>query len=383
MKTHVYKKLGILLSAILLLSGCKDEGTFDNNVYLVTPTLEIILNKPSVTTDERTLQIGIAKPEAEDIRADFTVDPSLVARYNKAHSEQAILLSEEYYSLTENSTVIAAGSVISNPVTVHFDKINTLDMETVYVLPVRVANTNLSVLESESITYYVVRGGALINVVADLEDNYLYTTAWKNATPLNGLTQFTLEALIRARNFDRMISTIMGIEGNFLIRLGDANFPPNQIQVATSAGNMPTADASTKGLDANQWVHIAVTFQGTAPRSIKVYVNGNLQSEASTTLTSRNLGTAGLNGFQIGRSYADDRFLAGEFAECRIWNVERTPEEIAANPYNVPVDSPGLVAYWKCDDGAGNIVKDHTANENHLISKSAIRWTPVSLPEKK
>src|SRR5690606_29890449 len=100
MKTHVYKKLGILLSAILLLSGCKDEGTFDNNVYLVTPTLEINLNKPSVTTDERTLQIGIAKPEAEDIRADFSIDPSLVARYNKAHSEQAILLSEEYYSLT-------------------------------------------------------------------------------------------------------------------------------------------------------------------------------------------------------------------------------------------------------------------------------------------
>ncbi len=381
MKTSVYTYVGGLLGAVLLLSGCKDEGTFDNNIYLVTPKLETILNKPYVITDERVLQIGIAKPEVEDIRADFTVETSLVDHYNKAHSEQAVLLPEEYYSLVDNSTVIAAGSVISNPITIHFDNINTLDMDMVYVLPVKVSNTNLRVLDSESITYYVVRGGALINVVADLEDNYLYTTAFKNAAPLNGLTQFTLEALIRVRNFDRMISTIMGIEGHFLIRLGDANFPPNQIQVATSSGNMPSSDA-TKILDANKWVHVAITFNGTAPRNIKVYVNGRLQSQATTNLTSRNFGTAGINGFQIGRSYEDARFLAGDFSECRIWNVERTEEEIAANPYDVPVDSPGLVAYWKCNDGGGSVVMDHTENENHLVAKSAIRWTPVSLPEK-
>ena len=55
-----------------------------------------------------------------------------------------------------------------------------------------------------------------------------------------------MEALIRARNFDRKISTVMGIEGYFLIRIGDAGFPPNQIQIATSDGNFPNAD-SNKG----------------------------------------------------------------------------------------------------------------------------------------
>ena len=95
MKTYIYRKLAVFLCTIFLLCGCKDDGTFDNNVYLVTPTLETILNRPSVTADQRTLQIGVARPEIADIKVDFMVDPSSVDRYNKTYDEKAVLLSED------------------------------------------------------------------------------------------------------------------------------------------------------------------------------------------------------------------------------------------------------------------------------------------------
>ena len=60
----------------------------------------------------------------------------------------------------------------------------------------------------------------------------------------------------------------------------------------------------------------------------------------------------------------------------------RTQEEIANNFYEVDPESEGLVSYWKCDDGVGNEVKDHTSNENHLKSKTDVKWNSVSLPEK-
>ena len=41
-------------------------------------------------------------------------------------------------------------------------------------------------------------------------------------------------------------------------------------------------------------------------------------------------------------------------AEVRVWNRTLTKEEINAENhfYSVPVDSEGLVGYWKLNDGA-------------------------------
>jgi hypothetical protein len=376
---HIY--LSFMVGTLVLFTGCKDEEIFQNNVFISTPRVETILNKPSIESDERSLQIGIARLEANDITVNFDIDASLVAKYNAAYHDNAKLLPASYYTLSNTQAKIVAGSVISNPILVTFHQVNTLNRDSTFVLPIQVNNSNLSILESARTTYYVVKGGALINVVADIESNNLHISQWKNPAPLNNLSQITMEGLIRVRNYDRMISTFMGIEGRFLIRLGDANFPTNQIQVATSRGNYPGSNALL-GLSTNEWVHVAVTYNASTSQ-VKIFVNGKPQSQTPGTISGLgniNLALDGVNGFYIGRSYADDRYLAGEVAECRIWNVERTEEEIANNPYDVDPESAGLVAYWKCNEGSGNLVKDHTANENHLTAKSALKWTSVSLP---
>ncbi|MBL1407241.1 DUF1735 and LamG domain-containing protein [Sphingobacterium faecale] len=379
-KKHLYS-LGFMVILLTLLASCKNEEVFDNKAYISTEKLERIINKPSVSSAQFDIKVAMARPESAPIEINLGIDPSKLNDYAKVYNEKVEILPADFYTLSHTKTQISLGAVESTPITVSFDKINTLDREKIFVLPVSLTGGNLALLESQKTVFYTIKGGALIDVVADIEDNYLHIDQWKNPTPVNNLSQFTLEALVRVRNYDRMISTIMGIEGNFLIRLGDANFPPNQIQVATSAGNMPGADAATKGLPTNQWVHLAVAFNG-KDKKIRVYVNGKLQSEGNTALSTVSFGKNGKDGFYIGRSYEDARFLAGDISECRIWNTERTADQIASNPYEVAATAEGLVAYWKCNEGNGSVIKDHTPNGNDLTAKKAVKWTAVTLPTK-
>lgn len=360
---------------MLLVGGCQNDGSFDNKLYIKSDTkVGEILFTGAEADQERVLQSELAMPAEQDIRIMYKADISLVNTYNEAYYETAELLPAENYEWIEPEALIHVGTVLSTEARILFKGFSSLNREKVYVLPVTIADTNIDVLKSARTYYYVVRGASLINVVGDIDENYL-SVNWTNPAVCNNLSQVTMEALIRVRNFDKMISTVMGIEGSFLIRIGDANFPSNQIQIATNRGNFPGSDVN-KGLPLNEWVHVAFTYNTSDGEAI-IYVNGRKQSEGTLTVPSVNLGNSG---FYIGRSYDDNRWLAGEISECRIWNVVRTPQEIADNPYYVDPESEGLVAYWKFDEGAGNTVMDHSGNGNNAVSNNPLKWTPVKLP---
>ncbi|WP_421918777.1 DUF1735 and LamG domain-containing protein [Marinifilum sp.] len=367
------------LFLMILFCGCeKDDDSFDNKVYLnAASKVDEILLKGGVEESVMKISAAIAKPEMQNITVTYKADPSLVYQYNQAYYDKAIKLPSANYSLEETQVEIALGNVKSKDTEIKFINLSALDRDLVYVLPVSISDANIPILESARTLYFVIKGAALINVVGDIEENYLEVN-WVNPDVCNNLSQLTMEALIRARDYDRLISTVMGIEGRFLIRIGDAGFPSNQIQIATNRGNFPNAD-SNKGLPTNEWVHIALTYDS-ADGSMIVYVNGVKQSEGVKDVGLVNLGIGGSNGFLIGKSYANDRFLAGEIAECRIWNVVRTGEEIANNPYFVAPDSEGLVAYWKFNEGSGDVVEDQTGNGNFAKAVKPIIWNPVTLP---
>lgn len=385
MKRYKLYLVSAMALAACSMSSCQDNAeSFENKAYInASSKVNTLLVKGTVTDDERTIEAALARPESRDITLTYKVEPNLLQKYNQAFYSNAVILPEGHYEIAEPKCTIKAGSVRSQAVKVHFSKINELDRDLVYVLPVTIADANINVLESSRTTYFVFKGAALINVAADMEANNLHIDKWAKPEVVNNMSEMTMEVLIRARNYDRMISTVMGIEGSFLIRLGDAGFPSNQIQVATRNGNFPSAD-SNKGLPLNEWTHVALTYSSTTGKLI-VYVNGKVQSEGSKSLGKINLGVDGNDGFYIGRSYEDSRFFAGEFTECRIWNRALTAEEINApiHFYEVNPKSDGLVAYWKCNEGVGSEIKDETGNGNNLKAKNPIKWSPVSLPAKK
>lgn len=378
----------ILLATICFISGCQDDiETFDNKVYIDSSSaVGTILLKKDVVNLERIVQASIPKSAETNFVITYKAEPALVSTYNSAYYDNAIILPEENYEIPEAQAKIFKGSTKSTEITVRFKNLTSLDRELIYVLPVTIADANVSILESARTSYYVFKGAALVNTVANISENNVYV-AWKNSSVVNRLYRLTAEALVRADKLDNKISTLMGIEGKFLIRMGDSE-PSNQIQVATEVDNVTSTDWV---LPTKTWVHLAVTYNY-ATGLVEVYIDG--KKKTAQTLEFRSYVNWGVahsdesNGkprcFWIGYSYDKERYFDGDICECRIWNRVLSEEEINEKDhfYYVDPNTEGLVAYWKFDDASGNTIKDHTANGNDATASYTLLWKSVELPQK-
>lgn len=223
--------------------------------------------------------------------------------------------------------------------------------------------------------------------------------AWNDPAPVTNMKALTLEALVNPTvvRYSGSLSTIMGIEGKFLVRLGDVGIPWNQVQVCWDSGKSGywgniegKLSNSNMKVNLNEWTHIAVTFgEGT----VKVFINGEEKGSTTTNVpASVNFGITHNDEqapqgqqitrcFWVGYSYESTRDFQGMMSELRIWNRVLTADELAneARRYSVDPKSEGLVTYWKCDEGQGDVIKDHTSYRNDLAS-DGLKWEPVSLP---
>lgn len=223
--------------------------------------------------------------------------------------------------------------------------------------------------------------------------------AWNDPAPVTDMKAFTLEALVNptVSRYSGSLSTIMGIEGKFLVRLGDVGIPWNQVQVCWDSGRQGSwgniegkLSNSNMKVNLNEWTHIAVTFgEGT----VKVFINGVEKGSTTTDVpASVNFGVAHNDEqapqgqpitrcFWVGYSYESARDFRGMMSELRIWNRALTATELAeeGRRYDVDTKADGLVTYWKFDEGQGDVVKDHTSYRNDLAS-DGLKWEPVSLP---
>ena len=383
---------------ITLLSGCamafagcqtedENEQHYDNKLFLSTTgfTKEIMFQAGSPDVETR-LSVAIAKPEAHDIKATLAAAPEMLSTYKAIYGDDAaILLPSEHYMLTASSVTIPAGGLNSDELPIKFVNTNALDMNTVYVLPVTITSVEgIEVLRSAKTFYYIFKGASLINVVCNISRNCAFPD-FNDDPKFNNLSENTMEILFKANAFPNTLNTLMGIEGNYLLRLGDAGVPSNQLQVATSGGNLTSTDLQ---FESGVWYHVAVTF---SRGGIKVYVNGQEKLSSSVSISSVSIGAAHsdeANGkprcFWIGYSYNNDRFFDGVVSEVRIWNRALSAEEIqsANHFYTVAADSEGLISYWKFNEGAGQTVKDYSLSGYNLTIEKEPTWEAVSLPEK-
>ena len=423
----------VLLGA---LTACErydaDDHKFGNVVYLnvsQTSPVQLATFSNNRATYDCTLQAALTYPAGQDVRVSLEVDPSLVAAYNARYGTQWPMLDAKYYTLSSETATIAAGRTVSDPVTLQLrelmgegeEQTGALPLDETYLVPIRISGASIDVLGGSDVAYYVVKRSSAITVAAQLgEGNWInFPTLDKygeNSKAWNGLTAMTYEALIYidefattdAEDMPVSISSVMGVEQYLLLRIGDTNFERQQLQFDGSGsgsqfGKFPGKDA-TKNLEAGRWYHVACTYDQAA-RTVRIYVDGQLQSEESgvgiatqsednrINLAMRALYDYYLNNpteenekkyggfvdayqFFIGKSYDEKRPLNGKIAEARVWSVARTPEQIWENMYNVenPADDPTLLGYWKFNEGAGNTVRDYSMYGNDGVAESDITW---------
>ena len=96
-----------------------------------------------------------------------------------------------------------------------------------------------------------MKEASLVNVVANLRENAV-SVEWRNPDPLRNLRSLTAEALVKVDEFadgrGSNISTLMGVEGHFLLRFGDTA-PNNQLQVV----GRPAGTTVDEKLTSSDW----------------------------------------------------------------------------------------------------------------------------------
>ena len=404
-------KIIISLAAIIcgLMIACdntdySNKAPFNNMVYIKEASnsnSERVTFRNTLNEQKRAFSAKLTYPAGKDIVVKLKADPGLINEFNARHGTDYGMLDSKYYSLSNSELIIKAEKSESLIDTIYFNNLLDLEIDNTYLVPLTISETSggVHLLNGSKTLFYLVRRSSAITVAANLKDNYLEVPTFldeeKNAC-LKELGQITMEALIYVEDFTYSgpsntagasdISTIMGVEQHFLMRIGDTSFPRQQLQMQGPDGvKFPAADRA-KSLNAMTWYHIALVYNA-KEHFIAYYVNGQLQSQDISYGKGATVDICGTPDceFQIGRSYEDElRQLNGNIAEIRIWNTCRTKEEIWTNMYKVedPENEESLLAYWKFNEGEGNIVKDHSKHGFDAVSAEPLVWpTGIEIPQ--
>jgi hypothetical protein len=67
--------------------------------------------------------------------------------------------------------------------------------------------------------------------------------------------------------------------------------------------------------------------------------------------------------------------------EVRIWNIARTQADIQNNMHHELIgNEPGLVGYWRFNEGSGDTVSDQTANHDNGALHGGVEWVVSTAP---
>lgn len=384
MKSKIY--LGLALISLSILS-CK-KAEFGDPVILVTGTEVSPVVKFTVedTPSEFSVTATSTYKATEDINVRFELDTAAVSRYNAEHNTTYFVAPDAAIDVSNLSTVIKAGSSASTPVSVKVISTSPLIDGRSYLIPLTIKQVDggdVNVLESSRTIF--LRIARVISFPALSMNNSTGPTTGSPgtrgrfnatamfATPVT-LTNFTLEIknLVYAfRGGDgntnpQPIQTLISWSGatgaSIGLRYGELGNPNNSLQLIGSLGG-----AFAYGFNPMQWYMISIAYDGS--KGI-MYVDGNKVAELPGSIVME---FSRLNLGQNWGGYDTRQYFNGRIAECRVWNRALTPAEIKLNLCGADPNAPGLVAYWKFNEGSGS----RFFNSSKEGAKYDMDWTKV------
>jgi len=179
---------------------------------------------------------------------------------------------------------------------------------------------------------------------------------------------FTLEAWIQPSG-PGSDSTQGGIIANREGEYELARFADGTIRFALANGVPGWAWASSRVVAPRlAWTHIALVYDSSR-RNVRVLADG----EEAFALTG-NVGGAihdvepTFNEFRIGGRQRVEQFFDGQIDEVRIWNLPRPSADIAADRNRwLRGDEPGLVGYWRLNEGRGQTAFDRADGHHGAV----------------
>lgn len=105
-----------------------------------------------------------------------------------------------------------------------------------------------------------------------------------------------------------------------------------------------------------EWHHLAISYDGNT-NTLKAFINGQEVLAEELTYSFK------FDLFRIGANRNAEVGFEGEIDDVRVWDYARTGYEISRQCFlRLIGNEPGLVGYWRFDEGAGSRVFDQTDN---------------------
>lgn len=353
---------GMALGA-LLLTGCNDAeyDTLSNQAYILqtntnaNSSLKLTVGAEVATT---TLNVRLSDVANVESRYRLVYDTAVVNEYNRLNETPYASLPQESFSLSSEETTIKAGTSVSTPITLtvppYSEALKASGKK--YAIGFRLENTsgNASVLPSGSKIVYILDQVVIQPVVVLDQSHYVSQNLVKNYP----LTEWTVEMNINKH----VLYTEVGRGNNqaifgagpdeIYIRFGDAPIEGNRLQIKTQGTQMN----SLALFNEHTWYHLAFVCTGT---KLYLYVNGQLDN--SMDLPGK---TTNVNSINI---CSPSTYWLGNamYSEVRFWQRARSQAEIANNMYACDPTTPGLITYYKMNEGEGYSFRDASGNGNN------------------
>lgn len=353
---------GMALGA-LLLTGCNDAeyDTLSNQAYILqTNTNANSSLKLTVGAEVATTTLNVRLSDVANVESHYRLvyDTAVVNEYNRLNETPYASLPQESFSLSSEETTIEAGASVSTPITLtvppYSEALKASGKK--YAIGFRLENTsgNASVLPSGSKIVYILDQVVIQPVVVLDQSHYVSQNLVKNYP----LTEWTVEMNINKH----VLYTEVGRGNNqaifgagpdeIYIRFGDAPIEGNRLQIKTQGTQMN----SLALFNEHTWYHLAFVCTGT---KLYLYVNGQLDN--SMDLPGK---TTNVNSINI---CSPSTYWLGNamYSEVRFWQRARSQAEIANNMYACDPTTPGLITYYKMNEGEGYSFRDASGNGNN------------------
>ena len=353
------KYLLLIMFWVAVLSACTNAEPLKDTLYFTGTE-----NSPAVKyTIDGPADIGVTVSASCQTMSDqlikVKVDSDKLEGYNMEYGKKYKMVPVEDYMLSNDEIVLKAGENISEQLVFSLLRTTSFEEGATYCVPITITDVrgDMPVLESSRTIYLVLNQVMIVNAAALSRTNM--QLPFEDDPSLAGVPQVTMEARVKVNNFataNPYISTVMGVEEEFLLRFGDTTIKPNQIQLA--GGGYPVTGKTE--FEVNKWYHLAVVFDGA---SIKLYVDGKLDGQVDAPRGPIVLcGKTDKRRFCIGSSL-NSRYLDGAISEVRVWKKALTQNEIQNNMCYISSDNyQDMIAYWRFNEGEGDIVRDWTGN---------------------
>lgn len=159
--------------------------------------------------------------------------------------------------------------------------------------------------------------------------------------------------------------------GSFVLFTDKSDYSIWGLSVCTPSCN--SAISGHGNLQANKWQFLTGTYDGSV---ITIYLNGTKVASKSWPGAISPL----YNYLVIGLWSSS---FNGSIDEVRLWNVARSASDVQADMKSSPTGNPpGLVGYWRFNEGSGQTVADSTKNHNNGVLGAAgdPSWAPGFVP---